>query len=164
SSFLPGQAALTIAEGRRVTVNTGGRIDGGSSGAGMYYPTRSGSPTVGSPHAHRVTKTPPWTAGEDVDVSMETVFGMSFAELRATSDHFVSNAADFPETVADGATVAVDVPHLAFDRDRPLSGYGVVCMRGNVMVHDGSATNFRGVLYVDGNLHVRAPAEITGAV
>src|SRR5690606_4803965 len=98
------------------------------------------------------------------DVSMETVFGMSFAELRATADHFVSNAADFPETVADGATVVVDVPHLAFDRDRPLSGYGVVCMRGNVMVHDGSATNFRGVLYVDGTLHGRAPAEITGAV
>ena len=45
---------------------------------------------------------------------------------------------------------------------RPLSGSGILVHRGNLRLPAGS--KFSGLLYVDGALHVSAPAEIRGTV
>lgn len=53
---------------------------------------------------------------------------------------------------------------MTFSAARPLRGTGVVVFLGNVTVQAGSYSAFSGLLYVQGNLSVREPAEIQGAV
>ncbi len=45
-----------------------------------------------------------------------------------------------------------------------LKGTGVLYFKGNVMLLPGSNSSFSGLIYVDGNLTVRAPSEILGAI
>lgn len=159
---LPGQAALNVGDGNSCHINTNGRVVGGA-GAGIYYPAGTGTPTVGPPPP-RVTGSPALATAVDYDDSVEAVFGMSFAQLQSLANLIVTDAADFPSPVPDMGLVVVDVPTLVLTSADPLLGTGIVVVRGNVTISQGSNSNFSGLLYVDGNLTVRAPCEINGSV
>lgn len=68
----PGQAALCSRRGNSVTVQTKGRVVGGSTGAGIYYPTATGAPSVSGAGAS-VTGVPPTSAIASYNDTIDTV-------------------------------------------------------------------------------------------
>ena len=161
---LPGQAAVNVSDGNSCHINTNGRILGGSAG-GIYYPQGSGTPTVGPKNQQRVTGSPALAAGTTYDDSYEAVFGLTFAELSSMADQVITNASDFPNPVPENGLIVVDVgTTMTFDSSLPLNGTAIVIIRGNTTMISGNNSLFSGLLYVEGNLTVRAPSEINGSV
>jgi len=91
------------------------------------------------------------------------VFGVSLDELRAMADYNVTAVVDFPSPVPID-TVVVCNSAITFSAARPLRGTGVVVIVGNATIGQGSNSSFSGLLYVQGNLILREPSEIQGAV
>jgi hypothetical protein len=90
---------------------------------------------------------------------------MSAAELQTVANLVVSTADDFPSPLPTGAMVIVDgLGSLTLDSSNPLLGVGMVIVRGNLTLSPGNNSNFSGLLYVDGDLTIRSPCEINGAV
>lgn len=161
---LPGEAAVNVGDGNSCHINTNGRIRGGSS-AGIYYPEGTGRPTTGSRRRRRVTGTPRLSQATVYDDSYEAVFGLSFAEISSMADMIVTDEDDFPNPVPDNSLVVVDCgTTLNIDASRPLTGSGLVIVRGNMVMNSGNNSLFSGLLYVEGNFTMRAPSEINGSV
>lgn len=159
---LPGLAALCVGDGQSCHINTGGRIYG-MNGAAILYPPFTGVPTTGGGSTQRVigevTLQDPW------DDSYEHVFGMSYTELTGLAHMVVTDVNDFPSPIPNMSLVIVDVgTTLNLDSSHPLLGSGIVVVRGNCVIAQGSNSNFSGLLYVEGNLTMRDPSEINGAV
>ena len=57
-----------------------------------------------------------------------------------------------------------DLGTTVFNSARQLIGDGIVVIRGDVIINQGSSSLFSGVLYVEGNLAVHAPAQLRGSV
>src|SRR5678809_474929 len=64
----------------------------------------------------------------------------------------------------ENGVVVIDAGTFSFDAARPLRGNAIVLIKGNVIMVPGNGSDFRGMLYVDGNLTVRDPSMIRGAV
>jgi hypothetical protein len=141
-----------------------GRIVGGSA-AGISYPQGSGTPTVGPASATRVTGSPPLSQAVGYDDSYETVFGMTFSELRSIATTVITDPGAIPTPMPTAGIVIIDAGNnVQFDATTPLTGNALVVVRGNVVIAVNSNSNFAGLLYVEGNLTVRQPSLIRGAV
>ena len=92
------------------------------------------------------------------------MFGVDAEAVRAMATDVVTTAAAFPSPISTNALVYAEAPTITFDTDLPLRGTAVVYIEGNVMLLPGNGSDFAGLLYVDGNLTVRAPCELAGAV
>lgn len=158
----PGQAALCSRTGSTVRVLTRGRVLGGTLAAGLYYLNGTSVPTVSGTGA-TLTGTPNRSAASTYDDSFEAVFGVSLDELDAMADYVVSAAVDFPNPVPID-TVVVAHTGMSFTAAQPLKGTGVAVILGNTTIGQGSYSSFSGLLYVQGNLTLREPCEIQGAV
>lgn len=159
----PGAAAITVGSGRNAHANTQSRIIGGD-GAGIYYPAGTGRPTTGPRRETRVTGTPPTSQASDVDVSIEGVFGLSYEDLKATANATIYDVRDIPVPIPTNGLVVIEASSVDFDSTSPLLGTGIVVVKGNCRISQGSNSFFNGLLFVDGNLIQRAPSTITGAV
>lgn len=158
----PGQAAVCVRNGSGAKVYTKGRVVGGSLGAGIYYKSGTGSITVSGTGAS-CTGTPGQSATSVYDDGFEAVFGVSEDELTTMADHVANSAAEFPSPVPMNAVVVSKVG-MSFTAAQPLSGTGVVAIVGDTTINSGSYSAFSGLLYVQGNLTVREPCELQGAV
>jgi len=161
---LPGQAALNVGDGNSCHINTNGRIRGGSLAAGIYYPAGSGTPTTGPNNQDRVTGNPPLAEAIEYDDSYEAVFSMSLSQLKGMATQVLDGLSSFPNPVPEGDLIVVEDSSMTFNSALPLRGNGIVVLVGNVTLSPGNNSNFSGFLYVDGNLTLRAPSEIRGAV
>ena len=160
---LPGEAAVNISAGNNCHINTYGRIRGNVA-AGIYYPEGTGRPTTGPRNQRRVRGTPRLAASPTYEDSYEDVFGLTFADLSSMADQVVTSEENFPSPVQDNSLTVADLSSITFDFDMPLTGSGIVIIRGNTVISPGSNSLFTGLLYVEGNLTVRAPCEIQGSV
>jgi hypothetical protein len=97
-------------------------------------------------------------------MSAEAVFGVSYGEFKGSADTYITEAQNIPSPIPSMSTVVIEMPEVIFDRDTPLSGTGIVYVKGNCTITAGSNSVFSGLLYVEGNLTMAAPAEIEGAV
>ncbi|GAB4141933.1 MAG: hypothetical protein Fur0037_08950 [Planctomycetota bacterium] len=158
----PGQAALCSSRGDSVRILTKGRVLGGSAGAGIYYPTSTGAPTVGGAGAS-VTGVPPMSASSTYDDGIEAVFGASLEDLEAMADRVVTSPSEFPSPVPTGSLVICKAP-MTFTASASLRGTGAVLFLGDATLEPGSYSAFSGLLYVQGNLEIHEPAEIQGAI
>ncbi|MEO6593695.1 MAG: hypothetical protein ABIP94_02960, partial [Planctomycetota bacterium] len=156
------QAAVCVQNGGSISVLTRGRILGGSVAAGTYFLTATGSPTISGTGAS-VTGTPNQSAAATYNDSFESVFGVSQDELTAMADYLVTLPADFPSPVPVD-TLVLSTTGMTFTAAKPLKGTGVVAIVGDTVVGQGSYSAFSGLLYVQGNLTLREPCEIQGAV
>ncbi len=158
---LPGEAAVNVDTGSTCNINSRGRVVGGTAG-GIYYPTSTGTPNTGS---GSVTGTPALATAISYDDSFEAVFGVGIDDLRSLADLIITTASEFPNPVPDSALVIVDTgATLTWDSSLPLLGNGIVIVLGNATIGSGSLSNFTGLLYVQGDLVMRSPSEIRGAV
>jgi len=161
---LPGQAAINVGDGNSAHINTNSRVNGNGL-AGIFYPQGSGTPTTGPSNQNRVTGSPPLSPGTSYDDDYESVFGMSFEELASIADQVVTSQGDFPQPLPEGGIVIADIGStLNFDNGFPLQGTAIVVVRGNCVLNPGNNSLFNGLLYVEGNLTVRAPCELNGSV
>ncbi len=160
----PGAAALAVGDGNSAVINAMGRIIGGGGGAGITYPSGSGTPNDGPAGDNRVTGLPGMSPIPDYDDSPEAVFGVSENDLRSMADIVVADMANFPVPVPQNKIVFVDHANVAFDAATPLLGTGIVYCVGKVALSQGSNSSFSGLLYANGNLVIREPSEIRGAV
>lgn len=156
----PGQAALCSLRGDAVTVNTRGRVLGGASAAGVFYPVLTGNPVLGG---GSITGTPALSAMAGYAGTVEAVFGVGVDELKTMADMVINDPNEFPATLPMNSLVVCTTP-ITFTAVRPLRGTGVVVFLGNVTVLPGTNSTFSGLLFVDGVLSLRAPADIQGAV
>jgi hypothetical protein len=153
-----------VSDGNNCHINTNGRIQGGAAG-GIYYLAGSGTPTTGPNNQNRVTGTPPLATSAAYDDSYEAVFGLDLDRLRAVADAVITDPSEFPSPLPTNALVIVEpTSAMHWDNSTPLLGTGIVIVVGNAQISQGSYSNFSGLLYVDGNLTVRAPSEIRGSV
>jgi len=160
---LPGEAAVNVNQGTGCHINTYGRIRGNVA-AGIYYPAGTGRPTTGSRRQRRVRGTPRLSAATTYEDSYEDVFGLTFADLSSMADLVVTSPETFPNPIEENSLTVVDTPSITFNSSMPLTGTGIVIIRGNTNINPGSNSLFTGLLYVEGNLTVRAPCEINGSV
>lgn len=158
----PGQAAICARNGSNLTVNTRGRVLGGAVAAGLYHRASTGNPTISGTGA-TLTGTPNRSTTTTYNDSYVSVFGVTLDELAAMADYVVTTPGNFPTPVPIDTVVVAHTP-MTFDATRPLRGTGVVVMVGDVTINTGSNSSFSGLLYVQGNLVVREPCEIQGAV
>ena len=156
----PGQAALCVDNASTCLVRTKGKVVGGTLAAGINY--GSGTPSISGTGAS-VTGQPNHTVISPWDSSMTAVFGVALDELEAMADYVVTNANDFPSPIPTD-TVCVAETSLTFDGSKPLRGTGVVIVVGDVTLSPGSYSAFSGLLYIQGNLTIREPTEVQGAV
>lgn len=160
---LPGQAAVNVSDGNSAHINTNGRIVGGS-GAGIYYPQGSGTPTTGPASQNRVTGSPRLSPGTTYDDSYSAVFGLTLDELKAMANAVISDEDDLPTPIPNNGLVVIESASFHFDATHPLIGTGIVIVSGNCNINPGSNSLFSGLLYVDGSLTIRSPSEINGSV
>jgi hypothetical protein len=161
---LPGNAAINVGDGNSCHVNTNGRIIGGSA-AGIFYPTGTGTPTTGPNNQQRVTGTPRLSTSNNYDDSYESVFGMSYEQLRAMATLVITNTSSLPSPMPDNGIVVIESNNtVGFDAAKPLRGTALVVIKGNTTIQQGSNSDFSGMLYVEGNLTVREVSTIRGSV
>ncbi|MBM3973315.1 MAG: hypothetical protein FJ301_04355 [Planctomycetes bacterium] len=161
---LPGNAAINVGDGNSCHINTNGRIIGGSA-AGIFYPAGTGTPTTGPNNAQRVTGTPRLATTNNYDDSYETVFGMSYEQLRAMATLVITDTNSIPSPMPEHGIVVIETNNtVSFDASRPLRGTALVIVKRNTTIQQGSNSDFNGMLYVDGNLTVRETSTIRGAV
>lgn len=161
---LPGQAALNVGDGNGAHINTNGRVRGGTAGAGIYYPSGSGTPTTGPNNQQRVTGNPALASGSNYDDSYEAVFGTSLQDLKSMASQVLTGVSTLPNPITENSLIVIEANAIHFDASHPLTGSGIVICVGNTNLDQGSNSSFSGLLYVDGNLTMREPSEINGAV
>ena len=156
----PAAAAVCVKTRGGITIGNRTRIAGGTKG-GIVGLTGTGTPVItGTPE---ITGTPANGTVPSYDDTINTVFGVSLAELKGMADGSYATASAFPAPIGDYTLNVVTGP-ITFDAARQLRGTGVVVVIGNCTVTDGSNSFFNGVLFVQGNLTIRAPVYFRGTV
>jgi hypothetical protein len=163
SIALPGQAAWCARVGSDVTIQKNGRVLGGASAAGIYYPQGTGTPTLLT--GSEVTGSPGLAPSSVYNDSMEYVFGVNEGGMQAMADLYLEDGAAFPSPLPASSIIYVNDPGdwLVFTSSRNLSGTGIVVVKGNVRLQPGSLSFFDGLLYVDGDVEMHAPFVMKGA-
>jgi hypothetical protein len=156
----PGVGALCSRNGSGIVVGSRGRVSGRNK-TGVVYKSSTGAPSFQG--GSEVTGTPASATVPTWLDSIQDVFGVSLAELKAMADASYTNPAAFPSPIGDYTLNVVPGP-ITFDAARPLRGTGVVVVTGNCTIASGSNGFFNGVLYVQGNLVVRGPVYLRGTV
>lgn len=155
----PAQAALCVRLASNVLIGYRSRIGGGTKGGLITKSSTGTSNTTGAEITGSPAKGSITTYLDDVG----TVFGASLDELKAMADGSYAVAANFPKRIGDYTLNVVTGP-ITFDATRPLRGTGVVIVDGNATFNAGSNGFFNGVLYVKGNVVMRAPIYVRGTV
>jgi hypothetical protein len=96
--------------------------------------------------------------------SVSSVFGVLWAELRSMADQSVSAGTDPVPSHIDTYTLVTIEGDAVFNAKRPLRGKGILAVKGDLTVEEGSNTFFNGLIYVDGNVTINAPAFLRGSI
>ena len=155
----PATSAICCSQGSNIAVGNRTRINGNGANA-LAYAGSTGSPSTGGSEIVGSVSGVPGYAG-----FLEDVFGVTLAKLKSMADISTSDSINgVPKVIPDYNLVVVDAPVTQFDLARPLRGTGVVIFRGDVDIQAGSNSFFNGLVYVQGDLTVRAPAYIRGTI
>ncbi len=157
---LPAESAICSARGDAVTLGARSRILGGSR-AGVVFASSTGSPARLS--GSEVSGSPSTSAVPAYDGSIDAVFGVSLAELKSMADLSTTNGAGLPSPIGDFTLAVVD-DDVVFNATRPLRGTGILVVLGDCTIADGSNSFFNGLLWVGGDLTLRAPSYIRGTI
>ena len=154
----PAAAALCADAGSAVTLGTRARVRGGT-GAAVSFPGSTGSPSQDA--GSEVSGAPAVTSVPNYDGSLKAIFGLDLAQLKAMADLSTSDVSVVPSDLGE-YTLTVIEGDIAFTSARPLRGTGVVIVDGDCSIEGGSNSFFNGLLWVRGDLSVRAPVYLRG--
>lgn len=156
----PAEAAICVQKGSNCIIGSRTRVLGGSGG-GVIYTELSGFPSLLA--GSEVSGSPQSTGVPNYDGSIPGVFGVSLTELRSMADLSTTDPTTVPARLGDYSLVVVD-SDITFDALRPLRGTACVVVLGNCTLEAGSNSFFSGMLWVQGDLKIRAPAYLRGTV
>ena len=155
----PATSAICCSAGSDIHIGNRTRINGNGSNA-LAFSASSGSPTTGGAELTGPVSSVPGYSGW-----MEDVFGVPLSKLKSMADISTTDSVNgVPKVIPDFNLVVVDAPTTQFSLARPLRGTGMVIVHGDVEIQPGSNSFFNGLLYVQGDLTVRAPAYIRGTI
>lgn len=152
----PGAATLCVDNLSNLTVDR--RVNVQGNGVGAIYGA-SGTPV----YLNSPTVVGGWSTGI-YDSAYESVFGLTEQDLRPLADDRITADGDFPTPLPRNTFFFVEVPTLTFTDTRPLTGTGLVVVKGDVVFQTGNKSFFSGMLYVDGDITINDPAEINGTI
>jgi hypothetical protein len=156
----PATAAVCVRNGSWATIGNRARILGGTKG-GVISKSSTGSPTV-EPGAE-VSGSPATGSTAGYVDAIDNVFGVSLTELKGMAEASYADPTAVPGNVGE-FTLTVISGDVTFDGSRPLRGTGIVVVLGDCFLASGSNSFFNGLLYVQGDLTMRAPAFVRGTV
>lgn len=156
----PAESALCVARGDQVTLGARVRIRG-SGGGGVVYGSSTGSPAIDG--SSEITGSPSTAAVPDYDGSIDAVFGVGVSALKSMADLSTTDASTVPAPLGEYTLTVID-GNAVFGATRPLRGTGVVVVLGDCTISDGSNSFFSGLLWVGGDLTIRAPAYLRGTL
>lgn len=164
---LPVNAAVICNQRNALTVQSNGRVIGGTAdaGYGYYYGTTapsvsgSGSQLSGNPSQVDIDG-PSVSTGS---ISVLSIFGVNASDIRLMADYNVKSAAELPTSYPTMAIVYVN-GNTTFDSSHRLKGGGILFVNGNLTIDDTSNTLFSGIIYATGNVLVEGPALISGSL
>lgn len=163
---LPAQAAVDVDDLSRVTIGTGGRVRGGTSGPALAGPPLSGLLSfLITTLTSLVTGTPGVLTVTGYKSSPLDVFRMSLAELRDVSNLAVSSLSSrwLTKPLPDNAIV-YHRGDLTITSTQRLLGAMLLVVDGNLTVQPGSDSQVQGVVYVTGNTILNGPFSLAGAL
>jgi hypothetical protein len=161
SITLPASAAILASDGEEVQIGSRTRIR--TNTVAVAYKALSGLPLLGGLLSLLGLGGVTTAAISPWNDQVTDVFGLDWTELRTIADISTSDPSSLPADLPE-AVLAVITGDVVFDQHRPLRGKGVIIVKGNVTINTGSNSFFAGLLYVDGDITIRAPAYIQGTV
>lgn len=156
----PSEGVYCVRRGDQAVFGRRARVLGGDR-AGVAYGESTGQPAFQS--GSEVSGSPRASAVPEFDGSIDSVFGVGLSELKSMADLSSSDPAALPAPFGEYTLNILDCD-MTFDSTRPLRGTGIVVVLGNCVIADSSNSFFNGLLWVGGNLTVRAPSYIRGTV
>ncbi|MDJ0974993.1 MAG: hypothetical protein QNJ98_11075 [Planctomycetota bacterium] len=153
----PAAAAICCKNGGDVSLGNRARVRAGSTA--IAYSESSGSPSTSGAEVMAARTSVPNYNG-----ALDAVFGVNWTELKSMADLSTADGATgMPKRVPNYSLIVVG-DSVTFDSTKPLAGMGILVIEGDCTIEAGSNSFFSGMLYVKGNLTVRAPAFIRGTV
>ncbi len=152
----PASAAICVQNASEVELGDNCRVRGNTA---LAYAEGSGEPAANMEGVKGGMAGMP-----EYDTSSEAVFGLPWTKLMSMADISTGDAkSGIPTQLPTGGLIVVR-GGASFDKSRPLRGRAIVAVEGDVVIEDGSASFFEGILYVNGDLVVRGPATLRGTV
>jgi len=163
----PADAAVCVARGGRVQLDTTDVVVSGKPKTGMVYTEATGTP--GGSSGLAVVSGSPQTAllkAAPDPFSIPYIFGVNKQELRTMADMEVTKVADLPTTLPEFKLIILNGPGttFSFDSTRPLSGSGILVVFGNLEIKANSSSTFNGLIYVEGSYTQAQPSSVYGQV
>jgi hypothetical protein len=147
----PSAAAVTLTDRVRVRAPT----------LAFGFGATSGSLSI--PSLGEVTAATRFATVPGYKPAIQDVFGVDFTQLKTMADVTTKKLSGVPETIKEKTLVVIE-RDMVYDREWPLKGGGALVVKGNLEIQSGSRSYFTGILYVDGNVSITAPAMIRGTI
>ncbi len=154
----PGNAAICTSAPSTANFNNRTKVLGGA-GIGVVYPPGVGTPSVSG----TLQGSPAQSAVNPYRGTVQEIFGISDAELRATADIFTNDPTTIASPLPSYKIVYVD-GNITFNSSRSLEGTAILVVNGNLTVAASSNSVFNGLIYCTGNIQINAPTLIRGVV
>lgn len=159
-------AAVVVNNSAGITLTTNARMNGGGVGLGLgrfngveidLGSLDSSSQISGSPVQDVVT--------DPAALDVQGFFGVvSDQDLKRMADIVVSNVSQLPTPYPSMSLVFIDGNADFSDTGHVLQGGGILYVKGNLKLPASANTLFSGVIFVDGDVDIKAPALISGAL
>ncbi|MFQ5905940.1 MAG: hypothetical protein ACE5JA_05150 [bacterium] len=158
---LPASAILSY-NGNQIGIGKKAEVKGGAEGtgvAGVTYKANTGNPNIKGP----VEGDPPTGKHKNLDLEVETVFGVSKAELKTMAEYVVGSVSELPTPMPEMALMYID-GNASFTQENPLSGGGLLFVDGNMSIPANTGGDFFGLIYVTGQFSGSSNLDIVGAL
>jgi len=155
---LPANAALSATRGNNINVIRPSRVQGGAGGIGTAYPAATG--TAGGTGTITGNPAQSITSGS---FAIDSIFGVTTAELVAMADLVVDDERQLPNPLPDMALIVVR-GNATFSGTRPLQGSGILVVLGNLILNPRSNAYYSGVIWVGGTFTATPPGLLNGTV
>ena len=162
---LPANAAVIINNRHLATIQTNGRIAGGTGNIGLGYFTGSSGPNISGSGA-QCTGTYPTaniTTSSTTAVNFQQIFGLNPQDMKLMADIDVNGTSAMPANYPAMAIVYFE-QSATFPVSNPLQGGGILYVNGDLTLSSGSQPLFSGVIYVNGNVTITGDSLISGAL
>ena len=154
----PAAAALCASQGSEVTLGNRARIRGGG-GAAVSFREGTGTPTQDA--GSEVSGSPSVTSIPGYEDSLKAIFGLDLTQLKSMADLSTADESVVPADLGEFTLTVIEADTI-FTAARPLRGTGVVIIHGSCVIESGSNSFFNGLLWVSGDLEIRAPSYLRG--
>jgi hypothetical protein len=159
--LLPPSAIISY-RAMQITLGNNVIVNGGDEGSGIAAVTHDDG--TGKTNIHgEVYGDPPIAVIDNMDIEVQTVFGVTEDELRGMCDYVVDDVDELPNPLPDMAFVYIN-GNASFSQKIPMTGGGLLFVNGNVSMPAGTGSEFRGLVYVKDEFSGAARMEITGCL